>query len=475
MEPASWVRATDRDPLVLTQSFYTKPVTFYNGWELIKKSARIGIYRRGNSFIVVCKGTTPTHGKDIFDDLVIGGVLEGQVTLETEALYEAKKLPPDSEIILAGHSLGGRVAMSVASKLQVRACVFNPAAPPNNMLTEGPGAGRATVYQISGDLISNNIHPNCGEVIRVNQGYNPLQTVEAHTMANFSQPALGFYSEKQEETYISTSLAYGASIAGASKALEQRAPILRLLKFFPMAYSNVDLLTDRVDVMQVNQKPVAFVTSLTDPTKTFVDKKLVPKGISKWSALVKQVSKLNFFSTNSSNLDEAVISANAQASKFLPYSVNKSVSDLILTDATSGKSIEEKALMQSIGITDDISAAVQYASKTADPPEYLRQVQQQLSVPSAEIRLLQESRLSKLPEVGQDVPDIELPTPKAGKSNILPNNSFGGVAKSLLGKLAGIFQTTPEAAQNLESENLANSSKYLLLYDPVSLLKNAFA
>jgi len=243
-QPALWIRPPDRIPFTLVENYYTSPLNYYEGWSLITKTKRVGLYRNGNQYIVVCKGTTPTNAEDLLDDARIGLLLSGELSLEHEVRKIVKRIPVTAEkVTVTGHSLGGRVALSVAKDYNYQAVVFNPAAPFTSPLDKGPGPKNAVSYHINGDLISSNVDPDAAEVIRIDQGYTPFDMLKAHSMATFDSnvPTYGFKSVDQEDVYIASALVLAIWATNDQESFQKTRAILTKISTTPIPKSLRDL------------------------------------------------------------------------------------------------------------------------------------------------------------------------------------------------------------------------------------------
>lgn len=85
------------------------------------------------------------------------------------------EVPADySELIFAGHSLGGTAAMCLGMKYpNSRVVSLNGGAPPTSPVRQGPGPERATHYHVFGDIISSHMDPAAARVIRIRKVGQP--------------------------------------------------------------------------------------------------------------------------------------------------------------------------------------------------------------------------------------------------------------------------------------------------------------
>lgn len=444
--PATWIKESDKDIVTLTKAYYTKPLTNYNGWTLVNKTYRVGLYEKNNQYIIVCKGTTVTDGKDLFDDLVIGEIVPGRITLDDEVRQMLKTVPQNAEVTLTGHSLGGRAAMTVAAENDVKAVVFNPAAPFNNPLRKGPGVKKATVYQISGDLISSHVDPKAGELIRVNQGYTPLDTAEAHKMNNFSNTAetYSFRSVDQEDVFLHASIAHAVQTVSTKGLPSPMGKVWEVIKSAPLIGSKVERKAlDRADIMMLDNKPVAFVSKKADnySTKIITDQtaNLEKDKINK---------QLQFVSTNIDNeaLNSYINTLNSLAGTSIK------LSDILYTSEASALTDEEiakKAKLQSLGVSDEEYSRLVYSGKVNDPVSFLQEAAMAANTVSEELGDLHDARFAKV-ETEEDLVF-------SGKQSHKPQSSNGGIASGLYGKYSMAVETTP-----VDVVNFAGFAKNIL-------------
>ena len=207
MKPASYIREEDRDAYTLVGDFYTTPQKNFNGWQLVEQTSRIGVYRKGGEYFIVLRGTDVKDPNDLIDDARIGGFIDGEVTLVTQARAVVQRLlkstTPDN-IKVGGHSLGGYSALAVGGEFSLQTVAFNPAAPVFRPTNLGPGPAKARVYHMGGDPISTSVNPENAEVIRVDGGYGIGSAISAHSMKAFSadQHINGFLTTDQEDLML---------------------------------------------------------------------------------------------------------------------------------------------------------------------------------------------------------------------------------------------------------------------------------
>lgn len=84
-----------------------------------------------------------------------------------------------SQVITAGHSLGGRAAACLALEFQCQRCViFNAAAPMSNPLMTGIGPEKQIHYHIAGDMISSHSSPTAMTVKRFDNSSYSIPPIE---------------------------------------------------------------------------------------------------------------------------------------------------------------------------------------------------------------------------------------------------------------------------------------------------------
>lgn len=401
MNSALWVRPQHRDALVLTTAFYTNPLKEFNGFILISKTSRIGVYQKGNQYIIVCRGTDVKDPRDIFDDARIAGLLGGELTIDHEARVAIEKIGKDKDILVTGHSLGGRAAMTVAKEYDLKAAVFNPAAPFTNPLVDGPGAKKATAYHITGDFISSHISPEAGEVVRVNQGYNVFQTLDAHTLSNFTSntPTYSFYTVDQEDVYLYSTLALAAWQAADSESYQEYKNLSRKVK--PIPGSSRSTNGTRASVLEFGGTPVFILgklDSLDDDIRVlqatfklsetgFLPQKF--KQVTTFGNLVKSgqnaIRNVKQLGQNLRELKFLNATGDYQRLKNNVDEMNKmqqelwgkqsfSESDVLLTkshEPLNPQQILDGADLQMIGLEDDVIAKIEFSPKTPNPSQYL--------------------------------------------------------------------------------------------------------
>lgn len=432
-KPATWIRPEHQEALDLTFNFYTTPLKVYGGWKLVSSTTRIGVYKFNHQYIVVCKGTTPTHAKDVFDDLRIAGLLNGLNTIEREARVAVKKILNNDRqavIQMTGHSLGGRCALTIAAEFNLQAVVFNPAAPFMSPLTKGPGPEKAVSYHIIGDGISSHVKGSAAEVIRVDMNYNVLQTVSAHTMDNFygDKKVYGFYSAQQEDSFLNliTTIAMAAIISN-DKELQELYSQLQEIRENP--------IPDSVRDTQENANPAGGIGTVFGGTIVFVsrvyDKDVnirllqktfglkptglyLPEGLQKIflvgkavkvsgrtaEGLIRLGENLGGVRLADATMDYVQVQLGVnrlndllkefKGEEILPGQVTLVSSNTSLTSAQ----IADHADLQMIGIDNEVLAKLQFSSKTPNPEQYLDEASDFLLPPSKQLAKIQNERLN---------------------------------------------------------------------------------
>lgn len=404
---ASWVKDEHKVAQILVTKYYTEPVAEYEGWKLVTKTHRVGVYKKGDQYIVISKGTTLTDPKDIFDDARIGGFMGGEITIdkETETLTRAliAKGVKKKDILQAGHSLGGRAALVVAKELGTKAVAFNPAAPWIKPLTQGPGPENATTYHIVGDLISSHVSPTASEVIRVDQGYNPFQTVDAHKMANFTPQAkvYGFSSADQEDAHLYSNLAIVSASLVDYKSMQN---ILRTTnkitlspipgsKRFKKPHDRLSLLNTPYGILytmgkaytadsniRIIQQELGFKqTGLGLKNKVFEAGKLFNLGVDISENLLSIGTNLRDFrlinvTGDTIKLDALLKDFNETAHDIMGGKLKESEVLFSSSKPLSATELLDAADLQMIGIEDEAITKIQYSATVDEPAKYLDNV-----------------------------------------------------------------------------------------------------
>lgn len=423
-QPAVWIKEDDRVPYTLVENFYTEPLQNYQGWSLVNGSRRVGVYRKDNEYIVVCKGTTPTNPLDIFDDARIGHLLSGSQSIDQEVRQVVSRIPVSGHIRITGHSLGGRAALTIAYERKLEAVVFNPAAPFLNPISKGPGPAKATAYHISGDLISSSISPEAAEVIRVDQGYTPFQVLDAHSLKTFKNdvPTFGFHSIDQEDVYIYSTLALALWSYGDFESFKRARKVYGRIASYPLPGSSrsksngpdAALMQYGDNFMYFISRTDAYDTNVRILQSTFKLKEtgFLPKGLKYLTTsvrfasaaedlyvdltkLAKSVSGLQFVSiyndyqTVQAGVDElSRISGHKLKASDILYTKNENV--------LFGEELYESIELQKLGLDDEVISKILFSPKSPEPREFLIESARALPRLSAELSQLQHGRLNTI-------------------------------------------------------------------------------
>lgn len=172
--PAQFIDDQDRIVLELVISIYNTPIPEKDGWVLQEEgTTSVRYWLNGDSAIVGIMGTSAKGGvSNLLDDAAIAGIGNGACSLSVvdQAAFIIEKLSA-SNIVVAGHSLGGAGALCIAKKYSfVRAVTFNGAAPPTGGPVEGSGRDKCRAYHIVGDIISTHVDSNSILVSRIDLG-----------------------------------------------------------------------------------------------------------------------------------------------------------------------------------------------------------------------------------------------------------------------------------------------------------------
>lgn len=196
----NFIQPEHRLPLQLGLSLYETPIEELAGFQLIYKSYRIGIWKRGQLVVIGCKGTTVTHKKDVVDDLKLATSNDRCSLSLVHEVEQVLHMVQESKIIFVGHSLGGAAAMCLATKVPNSiAIVYNAAAPPTNPVLSGPGPQRAIHYHVMGDIISSHMSPNAATIVRVHIPGPMWNSTFPHATERLNAPQWQYVSVDQEQ------------------------------------------------------------------------------------------------------------------------------------------------------------------------------------------------------------------------------------------------------------------------------------
>ena len=217
---AEWIKQQYRPFVKMCQGLYETPFAKVSSYSLNSEltSDRVAVYTDGDYNVLVLRGTSLNKSDktlDVADDLVIASNY-GQTSLEKEGKRILDKLKGTT--IITGHSLGGYAALKLAKENNLKCCAFNPGTSPKNPIKTGPGKD-GIVYHIVGDLLSAYISDDACEVVRVDMGLSPLDTLYAHSLDRFEggDKVNGFLTGEQEEALMQGTNALiqtGINIAG---------------------------------------------------------------------------------------------------------------------------------------------------------------------------------------------------------------------------------------------------------------------
>jgi hypothetical protein len=503
MEPAVWIRPPHRTALILTSAFYTNPIKEIDGYVLTKQTDRIGVYQNKRNYIVVCKGTTVTDPRDIFDDLRIGGILNGENTIEAEARKTVSKI--NGNILICGYSLGGRAALTIAKEFNLQACVFNPVGPFSSPLVDGPGPKNAVAYHIVGDGISSHIDPNAAEVVRVDQGFNVFETLDAHKMANFStsQPTFNFYSVDQEDVHLYSTIALGFLSLGDADAVDELRRQMRLYQNEPIPGSlrkdrgtssaifdlgfGTAYFVYRVGALDVNvriiQKALGYAETgilpkrLKNITKDFQligDMVSASRGgVRNLESLSNNVRNMRFLQarTDLARIQDNVAEMQRIGREIQGRSFRFNDSDILFSSNTGKIALDSNQLvnlshLQSIGMEDQMLASVRQSPLMPNPARYLDEVADNLPPPTYELSMIQNYRIDNPPAYSsfEALPpaytEFENQLRDAQKANKVVSSKVVSEGTSIRNKV--LRETLLVAAQNPRTRKLANVAEKIL-------------
>ena len=170
-QPAEFIDERDWIVLELCASLYTDPIEEKDGWVISDEgTVSVRVWTKDGTAIVGIMGTSPKAGlSNILDDAALAGIVENACDLSVvnQATAIINNLQ-ETDIIVAGHSLGGAAAFCLAHKYpNVRAVSFNGGAPPTGGGVKGAGRDRCRFYHIVGDIISTHIDDSTADVSRI--------------------------------------------------------------------------------------------------------------------------------------------------------------------------------------------------------------------------------------------------------------------------------------------------------------------
>lgn len=201
-----WVRDEHKDALLFCQNVYTPP--FYknvHGWRLIIEARSYGVWEKNiegtiaapnatRRLIIAIKGTS--NIRDLLDDVKIGsGRLSKNTFLSKEIravirtlfpnLQPNEQIDPD-QLLLTGHSLGGFVAIQLASEFKVTGVSFNGAGTVVSPTNFGQQQN-IYHYHIVGDFISTHVSNQTANVTRaMKKSFSgTFFDIRAHSISSF--------------------------------------------------------------------------------------------------------------------------------------------------------------------------------------------------------------------------------------------------------------------------------------------------
>jgi hypothetical protein len=170
-----WIEPQDKLPLFLAISLYNEPIEFLNGFTLIQKTSRVGVWQNEeNDVIVGLRGTNP-GGNDFLSDLLDDWTIATKRASCDLTILQNITIPENAtSLTFAGHSLGGAAAMCMGNTYPTsRVVALNAGAPPTNPVLHGPGPERATHYHVMGDIISSHMSPQAARIVRIEKMDTP--------------------------------------------------------------------------------------------------------------------------------------------------------------------------------------------------------------------------------------------------------------------------------------------------------------
>jgi len=412
---ADWIKAQYRPFVRMCKGLYSTPPSKIDSYALNseKTTSRVAVYSDGDYNVLVLRGTS-THksdGKlDLADDLVIASGY-GTTSLEKEATKILKELKGTTT--LTGHSLGGYAALKLAKENNLKCCVFNAGTSPKAPVTTGPGKD-GICYHIVGDLISTYISDSACEVVRVDLGLSPLDTLYAHDIDRFSggDKVKGFLTANQENDLLK---GYDALIKSGIDLIGKASPevmdalnyIMPSLSFdIPDTDSNDDEIATLVfagisrfapglmGVFKRGEKlPVVLANTANEEVKKVKDKGVKldayfhdggDKPSVRTLAEAQKLSKEKQFKSVVSLPPDNIESKKAEATKLyanakeikpkltienFTKSFKKGVSDLKRSIADAAESVSKKVKTTKNKIVDSVKDRLEVGIKTGKPTE----------------------------------------------------------------------------------------------------------
>ena len=288
---AEWIKKQYRPFVKMCRGLYETPAKSIESYTLNEEltTSRLAVYSDGDLNILVLRGTSlhkTDKSSDIGDDIIIA-TNYGQTSLEKEGNAVLNKLT--GKVILTGHSLGGYAALKLAKSNDLECCVFNPGTSPKNPITTGPGS-KGIAYHIVGDMISAYIKDEACEVVRVDLGLSPLDTLYAHSLDRFEggDEVKGYLTAQEENDIykgVDSLIQAGLDVIGTVSPQVQDV----LYNLIPSLSSNIPGTTEENDGMEIailemvglgalapglmafrkaktpGQKAKAIISSLKDP------------------------------------------------------------------------------------------------------------------------------------------------------------------------------------------------------------------
>lgn len=218
--PSQKKRVCDADPFIASEAIhwliclesYESPEMRLHDietWRLVYGDPETCIYQKNDRVIIAFRGTS--EPKDLYDDsLIVQGKIYPRAEEAIIYVRELQRLNPSIEIELTGHSLGGGIAQITGSRLNLRSCTFNAAAPPTMPVLN---SGNSVNYHIMFDVVSAWQSP----CIRIDKGFRPMSSpwysvvsymwlwvaikdiLPAHSLSNFSNNVPGREVSTAEE------------------------------------------------------------------------------------------------------------------------------------------------------------------------------------------------------------------------------------------------------------------------------------